>query len=52
MITSITVRNDKILVNELLSYSGDKGNLNFTLDQPIPYELIARVAVALAKEYS
>ena len=46
------VKNDKILVNELLPYSGDKGNLKFTLDQPIPYELIARVAVALAKEYS
>jgi uncharacterized protein YdhG (YjbR/CyaY superfamily) len=46
------VKNDKILVNELMPYSGDKGNLKFTLDQPIPYELIARVAVALAKEYS
>lgn len=46
------VKNDKILVNELLPYSGDKGNLKFPLDKPIPYELITRVAVALAKDYS
>ncbi|MGB4117183.1 MAG: DUF1801 domain-containing protein [Polaromonas sp.] len=42
---------DKILVAELLPFSGEKGNLKFPLDQPMPYELIGRVAVALAKQY-
>jgi uncharacterized protein YdhG (YjbR/CyaY superfamily) len=45
------VRTDKTLQNELLPYRGDKGNLKFPLDQPIPYGLISRVAAALAKEY-
>jgi uncharacterized protein YdhG (YjbR/CyaY superfamily) len=42
------VRGDKALVKELLPYCGDKGNLRFPLDQPIPYELIKRAAEALA----
>lgn len=46
------VKNDETLIKELLPYSGDKGNLKFPLDKPIPYELIARVTIALAKEYS
>lgn len=45
------VKNDKKLINELLPFSNEKGNLKFFLNQPIPYELIGRVAVALAKEY-
>jgi uncharacterized protein YdhG (YjbR/CyaY superfamily) len=45
------VRADKALENELLPYRGEKGNLKFPLDQPIPYRLIGRVAVTLAKEY-
>jgi hypothetical protein len=45
------VKNDKNLINELLPFSGEKGNLKFPLNQPIPYELIGKVAVALAKEY-
>jgi uncharacterized protein YdhG (YjbR/CyaY superfamily) len=46
------VKVDKTLIKELLPYSGDKGNLKFPLDKPISYELITRVAVALAKDYS
>lgn len=45
------VKNDEILINELLPYTGDKGNLKFPLNQSIPYRLIGRVAVALANEY-
>jgi uncharacterized protein YdhG (YjbR/CyaY superfamily) len=45
------VRSDKMLVKELESYRGPKGNLQFQLDEPMPYELIGRVAAALAKEY-
>jgi hypothetical protein len=46
------VRGDPELQNELLPYRGDKGNLKFPLREPIPYELIGRVASALAREYS
>lgn len=45
------VRSDKKLVKELEPYRGPKGNLQFQLDEPMPYELIGRVAAALAKEY-
>jgi uncharacterized protein YdhG (YjbR/CyaY superfamily) len=45
------VTGDKTLSDELLPYAGDKGNLKFPLDQPMPYELIGRVVVALAKQY-
>ncbi len=46
------VSDDAALVRELAPYRGEKGNLSFPLDQPIPYELITRVAVALARQYS
>jgi uncharacterized protein YdhG (YjbR/CyaY superfamily) len=45
------VKADKTLTDALLPYAGEKGNLKFPLDQPMPYELIGRVAVALAKQY-
>lgn len=45
------VRSDKKLVKELEPYRGPKGNLQFQLDEAMPYELIGRVAAALAKEY-
>jgi uncharacterized protein YdhG (YjbR/CyaY superfamily) len=45
------VKGDKILTAALLPYAGEKGNLKFPLDQPMPYELIGRVVVALAKQY-
>ena len=39
------------LVEELASYRGPKGNLSFPHSQPLPLELIGRVAEALAKHY-
>lgn len=46
------VQSDKDLVKELVPYRGEKGNLKFPLDQPMPYELIGKVAEALSKQYS
>ena len=43
---------DPDLVAELTPYRGEKGNLKFPLDQPMPYNLIARVAKALADQAS
>jgi uncharacterized protein YdhG (YjbR/CyaY superfamily) len=40
---------DKALEKDLLVYRNEKGNLRFPLDQPMPYELIRRVVVALSK---
>jgi uncharacterized protein YdhG (YjbR/CyaY superfamily) len=37
------VHGDAILEKALLPYAGEKGNLRFPLDQPIPYDLIARI---------
>lgn len=45
------VGKDKALVRELAPYRGPKGNLQFPLDEPLPIDLIGRVAVALAKEH-
>jgi uncharacterized protein YdhG (YjbR/CyaY superfamily) len=45
------VKGDKNLMDALLPYAGEKGNLKFPLDQPMPYELIGRVVVALAKQF-
>lgn len=44
------VKGDKNLQKMLLPYRGEKGNLKFPLDQPMPYDLIARVAKALSQE--
>ena len=44
------VRGDKKLSQELYRYRGEKGNLKFPLDEPIPYELIARVVKCRVKE--
>ena len=46
------VKGDRKLQKELLPYRGDKGNLKFPLREPIPYELIDRVASALSRECS
>ena len=43
---------DAALLREVAPFSNEKGNLAFKYAAPIPYELIARVAVALAKEYA
>ncbi len=45
------VKSDTDLEEALLPYRGEKGNLKFPLDQPMPYELIGRVAEALARQY-
>src|SRR5688500_14202476 len=44
------VKGDQNLQQALLPYRGEKGNLKLPLDQPIPYDLIGRVAVALSRE--
>lgn len=43
---------DAALIAELAPYRNEKGNLAFKYKEPIPYELIGRVAVALHKEYT
>jgi uncharacterized protein YdhG (YjbR/CyaY superfamily) len=46
------VQGDEDLEAALRPYRGEKGNLRFPLDQPMPYDLIGRVAQALSKPYS
>ena len=46
------VNGSKRLASALLPYRGDKGNLKFPLNQPIPYDLIGQVASALSREYA
>lgn len=43
---------DQDLVAELAPYSGPKGNLQFPLNEPMPYALINRVARSLAQQYA
>jgi uncharacterized protein YdhG (YjbR/CyaY superfamily) len=45
------VRGDEKLNKELSRYRGEKGNLKFPLDEPIPYELIGRVVKFRIKEH-
>ncbi|MES2817663.1 MAG: DUF1801 domain-containing protein [Pseudomonadota bacterium] len=45
------VKGDQDLQMALAPYRGEKGNLKFPLSQPMPYDLIGRVAVALSREY-
>jgi len=40
---------DPDLVARTLAYRGEKGNLRFPLDQPIPYALIAEIVTARVK---
>ncbi|MGH8491111.1 MAG: iron chaperone [Gammaproteobacteria bacterium] len=46
------VKGDRNLQRTLLPYRGEKGNLKFPLEQPIPFKLIGSVAAALCREYS
>lgn len=46
------VKGDANLQKALLPYRGEKGNLRFPLAEPIPYDLIGRIAVALSQERS
>src|SRR5712692_11178336 len=45
------VRGNEKLNKELSRYRGEKGNLKFPLDEPIPYELIGRVTKFRVKEH-
>lgn len=46
------VTKDPALIEELAPYRGEKGNLSFPLGEPLPIELIGRVALALSREYA
>jgi uncharacterized protein YdhG (YjbR/CyaY superfamily) len=43
------VRDEK-LRREVSAYAGEKGNLQFPLDKPIPYALISKIVRARVKE--
>jgi uncharacterized protein YdhG (YjbR/CyaY superfamily) len=45
------VIHDAALLCEIAPYRGEKGNLSFPLNQPLPIELIGRVVLALHREY-
>lgn len=45
------VTQDAALIEELAPYRGPKGNLSFPLNQPLPLELIGRIAITLRREY-
>lgn len=45
------VTRDAALIAELSRFRNAKGNLSFRFKEPIPYELIGRVAAALYREY-
>lgn len=45
------VTKDAQLIKRLAPYRGPKGNLSFSLNQPLPIELIGQVALALYSEY-
>jgi uncharacterized protein YdhG (YjbR/CyaY superfamily) len=44
------VSGDPVLQRALSAYAGPKGNLKFPLDQPIPYDLIARIVNLRVKQ--
>jgi uncharacterized protein YdhG (YjbR/CyaY superfamily) len=46
------VRGDRGLDKAISSYRGGKGNLQFPLDRPIPYELIERIVKHRVKQNS
>ena len=45
------VRGDERLRKEMSPYRGEKGNLRFPLDEPIPYALISRIVKFRIKEH-
>ena len=45
------VSGDPQLVKAAAPYAGEKGNLRFPLDEPIPYELIERIVSHRAKQH-
>lgn len=44
------VRGDEKLRKDIAVYAGEKGNLRFPLDEPIPYSLISRIVKARVRE--
>jgi uncharacterized protein YdhG (YjbR/CyaY superfamily) len=44
------VRGDAKLVKAISPYAGEKGNLRFPLDQPIPFDLIAKIVKLRVKQ--
>ena len=46
------VSGDKALEKAVACYAGPKGNLQFPLDQPIPYDLIKRIVKLRVKQDS
>lgn len=44
------VRGDAALEKAVAKYAGEKGNLRFPLDEPIPYRLIARIVKLRVKQ--
>lgn len=46
------VKGDQSLRKAISSYAGEKGNLQFPLDQPIPYRLIERIVKLRVKQNS
>ena len=46
------VSGDKALEKTVARYAGEKGNLQFPLDQPIPYDLIERIVMLRVKQDS
>ena len=44
------IRGDARLEKAVAPYAGEKGNLRFPLDEPIPFELIGRIAALRAKQ--
>lgn len=44
------IRGDERLEKAVAPYAGEKGNLRFPLDEPIPYRLIERIAKLRVKQ--
>ncbi len=44
------IRGDARLEKAVAPYAGEKGNLRFRLDEPIPYDLIERIAILRVKQ--
>jgi uncharacterized protein YdhG (YjbR/CyaY superfamily) len=44
------VSGDAAIEKAIAPYAGEKGNLRFPLDEPIPYELIARIVKLRIKQ--
>ncbi len=44
------ISGDKTLENDLARYAGPKGNLQFPLDEPMPFDLIERIVKLRVKQ--